>query len=401
MCKLEGVLHGAGPIRTRICPLFYPSDSNLPTRISLDPIRFHSPVPFATMLPNPLASPAAPPGAAAPDYGPRHRVVPAWLMSVLTHAVLLTVLGIAVQRPQQGTGQASDRPVGIAIAHPLPDRTRYDVAPPADEQSTAGQETSAADAAAAAAPPAGFEAPLDLAGVLAELTATPMPVSGSGSAGDATAPSEAPRTGRMDLGDGGSQPATTMLFGISGSGSRFVYVFDRSDSMNGFGGRPLLAAKRELINSLRGLGEQQQFQIIFYNDRSTLFTPGGQPPGMLTGDQRTRARAEGYVRNMPAVGGTQHMDALKMALRLDPDVIFFLTDATLPRPSRRQLNDIASRSLHSGTSIHAVEFGAGPSAPPDSFMRVLAAQNGGQYRYLDVRQFSPAGEWLARSQESP
>jgi hypothetical protein len=56
-----------------------------------------------------------------------------------------------------------------------------------------------------------------------------------------------------------SQTGETQFFGLSGKGSRFVYVFDRSLSMQG---QPLAAAKRELLASLSHLERVHQFQIF-------------------------------------------------------------------------------------------------------------------------------------------
>ncbi len=80
--------------------------------------------------------------------------------------------------------------------------------------------------------------------------------------------------------------ARVRLLGIVGEGSKFVYVFDRSDSMNWFDRRPLRAAKAELLASLEGLGETHQFQIIFYNHEPLIFNPAGDP-------RRTRVRHRG------------------------------------------------------------------------------------------------------------
>lgn len=306
--------------------------------------------------------------------------------------LLLTTAGLALHRSSRGTESPPDRPVGIAVVEQRPDRTEYVTPPePTDVQTESTEQTEAA-AASAAAPPAGLDAELDLEGVLADLTATPLPA-GNGTAGDAMEAVESPGKGDDALGDGGSQRTTAKLFGVSGSGSRFVFVVDRSDSMNGYGGRPLEAAKRELTQSIHSLSEQQQFQIIFYNNRPTPFTAPGQRPGLLTGDEPMRYRAEQYIRNVSAFGGTEHMDALRLALQMDPDVLFFLTDARVPRLTRRQLDEIRARAASAGTTIHAIEFGSEPEAPSDSFLRTLASDNEGQYRYLDVRKFTEGGNW--------
>ena len=71
-----------------------------------------------------------------------------------------------------------------------------------------------------------------------------------------------------------------------------------------------------------------------------------------------------------------------MAIRLRPDVIFFLTDADDPKLTPAQLAKI--RHLAAGIIIHAVEFGPGPKPAGTSFLATLAGQNGGKYVYVDV-----------------
>jgi hypothetical protein len=323
--------------------------------------------------------------ADALDISPPERVAPALLMSLVLHVFLLTMIGLMWSRSAGGTGEIEDRPVGIALVHRLPDRDRYvDAAelPVTKSEATASEASSDASAAAA---PADLSPPIDLAGVLKAMQSTPSPVSGSGLAGETKLDGDAFASGRGKGSSGEAAETTTMLFGVSGSGSRFVYVFDRSDSMNGFGGKPLRAAKAELIRSLGSMTDQQRFQIIFYNDKPTPFNIAGMPLQMVAGEEAYLARAETYVGSIAAFGGTEHDAALRLALRMSPDVVFFLTDARIPRLSGAELRKIKNRADSIGTTIHAIEFGAEPVAPPESFLRDLAAQNRGQYRYIDVR----------------
>lgn len=335
-----------------------------------------------------------------PEIVPPHRTMPALLMSLLLHVVLLTTLGLIWSPEKKGTGELADRPIGIAMVHRMPDRDRYVEAKPTETSDQAESET-ASSSAAAAAPPADLAPPLDLEGLVKSMQSTPMPVSGSGLAGENELDGDAfaRRPGKPS--DSGSADTTTMLFGISGSGSSFVYVFDRSDSMNGYGGKPLRAAKSELIQSLKTLTDRQRFQIIFYNDQPKPFTLAGLPMQMLNGDESHVGLAEGYIRSIAAFGGTEHESALKLALRMGPDVIFFLTDARIPRLSVGELREIKGRADSAGTTIHCIEFGPEPVAPVDSFLRDLAAQNHGEYRYVDVRGLGRApGNESADSDEA-
>jgi hypothetical protein len=275
----------------------------------------------------------------------------------------------------------------------MPDRDRYVEAQPTEISDQAESENTASSAAAAA-PPADLAPPLDLEGLVKSMQSTPMPVSGSGLAGENELDGDAFARRPGEPSDSGSADTTTMLFGISGSGSSFVYVFDRSDSMNGYGGKPLRAAKSELIRSLKTLTDRQRFQIIFYNDQPKPFTLAGLPMQMLNGDESHIGLAEGYIRSIAAYGGTEHESALKLALRMGPDVIFFLTDARIPRLSVGELREIKGRADSAGTTIHCIEFGPEPVAPADSFLRDLAVQNHGEYRYVDVQGLgrAPANE---------
>lgn len=314
---------------------------------------------------------------------------PTWpplLMSLVFHVIVLTLIGLLLKQNPSGTGDAADRPVGIAIVHRLPDRDRY--AEPAEAQPVVQPQTSeqASSSSTLAAPPVDLSPPIDLSGVLRSMESTPSPGSATGITGETNLDGDALGSGNGKASSGDSGTATTMVFGVSGSGSRFVYVFDRSDSMNGFGGKPLRAAKAELIRSLRTLTDKQRFQLIFYNDKPTPFRMSGMPVQMMTGDAPSVTSAEHYVNAITAFGGTEHETALKMALRLAPDVIFFLTDARIPRLNSAELRDIQVRAEQAGTTIHAIEFGTDSVAPLDSFLRDLAAMNHGQYQYVDLRQ---------------
>lgn len=330
-----------------------------------------------------------------PDLVLPRRNMPPLLLSLMLHLLLLVAFGVAWTIPQRGTIAEPERQVGIAMVHRLPDRDRYvDAAERLPQDSNAESETGSvaetgtvADDSASLAPPADMESPIDLAGMLQAMNTTPSVAEASGLAGDSILGDDAFGSGSLATSSTVSDKATAILFGVSGSGSRFVYVFDRSDSMNGFGGSPLRAAKTELIRSLGTLTEKQQFQLIFYNDVPKPFQPAGMPLQLVNGEPSMVAAAQRYVESVVAFGGTEHDTALKMALRMSPDVIFFLTDARIPRLSGSQLSEIRNRAERNGTTIHAIEFGVEPIAPTDSFLRNLAAQNGGQYQYMDVQGF--------------
>jgi hypothetical protein len=194
-----------------------------------------------------------------------------------------------------------------------------------------------------------------------------------------------PRVSGSGRSAGQGSAAQTSVFGSHGTGTKFVYVFDRSNSMNDFEGRPLVGAKRELTASLANLERIHQFQIVFYNERPTVFNPHfPQSPRMEFGDATTKRRAAEFIRRIDAGGGTRHMDALKLALGMRPDVIFFVTDAGEPRLTAKELAEIQRRNERVGAKINAIEFGVGPDPGGTNFLVELAAQNHGEHVYVDV-----------------
>ena len=186
---------------------------------------------------------------------------------------------------------------------------------------------------------------------------------------------------------GQANQARTTVFGVTGQGRRFAYVFDRSGSMSGFQGRPLAAAKRELLASVNDLGEQHQFLIIFYNFDQEVFRFRGGPASWVWATDDAKDAARLFVdESIEAFGSTRHIPPLKMALGMRPDVIFFLTDAS---GEQSDLSQIA-RFNDGACVIHVIEFGSGAADTSRSAFRQLAEQNQGQHVYVDVRRLGPS-----------
>ncbi|MGO8689560.1 MAG: VWA domain-containing protein [Thermoguttaceae bacterium] len=177
------------------------------------------------------------------------------------------------------------------------------------------------------------------------------------------------------------EKAKVSLFGIEGEGYKIVYVFDRSGSM-GVEHNPLEALKTELIRSLQAFDSVHQFQIISYNERPRLFSPTGQPGRLVFGTDENKASAVEFLKSVVADGGTDHEAALMLAIKLRPDVIYWLSDGDDPKLTAKQLERIDR--LGGGSIINTIEFGAGPQADTDDFMVKLARQSGGKHAYIDL-----------------
>ncbi|HVX13508.1 MAG TPA: hypothetical protein VHC22_20150 [Pirellulales bacterium] len=323
--------------------------------------------------------------------------MPAWLASLVLHALLVILLGYVAGQQLHGTGAPHEAVLIASYASDVAQEDYYDDEQAAEVVGEAEPNPSDADdagqsdmqaaqsglAAIADGPP-----PVDVA---SELPSTELAAANAGEAMAGAA------TGVGELRAGPRRPAAihgkwakTHVYGLPGEGNAFVYVFDRSSSM-GIGANSLLAsAKRELLASLDDLGEENRFQIIFYNQEPTMMDLGRSFGGMVFADQRVKELARRFVDGISASGSTEHYAAFTKALRLAPDVIFFLTDADEPELHDGKIAQL--RNLNGGrTTINTIEFGEGPQPRRENFLARIARENGGKYVYIDIRR----GAWGA------
>jgi hypothetical protein len=177
----------------------------------------------------------------------------------------------------------------------------------------------------------------------------------------------------------------TEFFGAREHASSFVYVIDCSGSMATRGS--LDVAKRELSASLHQLPPDAQFGVIFYNLRATVFSDPQGRKGLMAATAVNKERVGHQLLLVVPDGGTDHLIALRTALAIHPEVIFFLTDADLMTQTDAQ-TIIAEAGK---TRIQAVQFGTGYEiASTTNPLRRLTSSTGGTYRYIDVSGFPKA-----------
>lgn len=178
-------------------------------------------------------------------------------------------------------------------------------------------------------------------------------------------------------------------FGISIWSKRLVFVVDRSSSMTQVvpvrmdgeqmgTARKIDILKRELERVVGGLPYDTMLNIVTFDANFNSWQEELQP---ICG--AGRARVVTYVRSITAGYGTNVFDSLEFVLT-DPrvDTIFLLSDG---RPSRGRitnpeaiLQEIGRQNRVRNVTVHTIAFGA-----ESEFLRQLAAQNGGMYRYVD------------------
>jgi hypothetical protein len=322
--------------------------------------------------------------------------VPVWLLSIVSHLLLALLILTLSQLPScrgdfsKGTGD-DFRSAGIRT------RSERPVHHPSEQQSpdeATAQPTVPAVAATAVTIPDQPPIPLTLPMPIQAAASPPVLGAGLPAAFDASQFSSivkpstqaAPATGG---GAAAGEPAgTTSFLGISDSGRSFVYVIDRSSSMEEDG--RFRAARNELFASLEQLNETQRFQVIFYNAKFIELKPKQDRFDMFFGTPEQRLQVVRQVNEIRPEGGTLHFPAIMRAVQLKPDVIFLLTDGD-PQSAltARELEEIRTKN-NGRAHIHCIEFGKGPVSPngknaaAGNYLDKLAQQNGGRFIYRNV-----------------
>jgi len=338
------------------------------------------------------------------------RAMPAWAMSAGMHLAAFLGLALLVQAQPRSLPGEPDRAAGIVVVQELGDaqveyfseESTAESEPAEEGEQTPSDQAASAEAAvessaASPLPPAKaaealLASELDLpslkeaiSGGAGELVVTPNVSAAKrpsfNNPADDAAFIAAEKASRIKKAPSGPAAGVSLFGGPKAVGRSFVFVIDRSRSMGEEGLGALSAAQKELEKQLGLLEPTHTFEIIAYHhlpyylgDRRLLPATG---PSL--------AKVPAFFEALAAFGGTDHEMAILAALRLEPDVIFFLADGGDPYLNESQLARIKGRA-RGKTTISCVQFGFGESPEGNTFMQQLAAQNRGGYAYVSMRK---------------
>jgi hypothetical protein len=293
--------------------------------------------------------------------------LPAWLLSLLLHLSLMAGLIFFLTQIPNGSGEAENRTGGIVLVDLQTETTEYlsegDIAQSSNPAPAPDNSTPSVDLENRPELP-GLESSTGESSGAADLLANKLPSADSLIVGPAV-------KGKI----GGKM--TVEVFGIPGTGSRFVYLIDRSKSMEGYNFRPMLAARQELWKSINSLNDSNQFQILFYNNEVDIFR---RKLSLHSASEANKEAAKQFIENIRPAGGTDHLAALKTALKLSPDVIFFLSDAE-GGFTADEIFEISRRN-YSRAIINTIEFGERRSN--DRSLEAIARNSGGKYIFKNI-----------------
>ncbi len=124
-----------------------------------------------------------------------------------------------------------------------------------------------------------------------------------------------------------SSTAKATFFGAEAYGNRFVFVIDSSGSMRG----PRWAALcRELIRAIQSLSPDQRFFILSFDSSAhSMFGLVPQKEAFLNPTQENVANVWSWLVSIQHGSSTLPATAVGIAMKLEPDAIFLLSDGEI------------------------------------------------------------------------
>lgn len=222
--------------------------------------------------------------------------------------------------------------------------------------------------------------------VVADRDAQPAPAATPAQPRRGNRPPIKPRPGRVALPE---EPATTIVFGVKGTGRRFVYVIDCSASMAHEGGRAIEAARKEVAESLDHLHKGNDFAILAYADTIDRWPNGTGVTGFAAWSSDELLRSKGFLRDLAPDGTATHAKAIDEALTMMPDVVFVITDSHVRHDiTRKQLGALLDNARGAKIMVAHLASAAVQRCPN---LAELAGKTGGRYEALsfDGREWVP------------
>lgn len=175
------------------------------------------------------------------------------------------------------------------------------------------------------------------------------------------------------------------FFGIEADGQDFVYIVDRSGSMNGI---RYYRAVAELKRSVRELREDQRFFVVLFSNGSSPMFGGNRSLEMVNATEENKKKLTHWLRTMGAGGGTNPNSSLRMAVKLKPNAVFMLSDGEFTENNSKRAGVLKgggdaisiAKFISGKIPIHAIAFEDPRSC---ANMKQLAQITGGEYRFVN------------------
>lgn len=154
-----------------------------------------------------------------------------------------------------------------------------------------------------------------------------------------------------------------------GEANKIVYIVDRSGSMTD----SIDYVKYELKRSIRELGPEKQFHIIFFSSGPALEMPARR---LVSATEPNKAKAFEFVDGIIAQGETDPDEAIKRAFAVGAELIYLLTDGEF---DKSVVDTIKTLNKGGKVTIHTIGF---IYKDGEKILKDIASQNNGNYKFV-------------------
>jgi len=301
----------------------------------------------------------------------RARLVPSWMVSLMFHVLLLAALGLVTMATLP-----DDRPILQASILDVHDPTFEQLSEVQLELINLDESLASDDLLATDSVPSDV---LDVGALQA--VDVPSVVPGEESR------LEAPRLRDLSMAVAGTDRGgktegaskglgTTSFFGTTSRGDRAVFLLDNSNSMDD--GR-FETALLELGRSVDLMAPKQLFYVIFYSD--TVYQMFHPEPALylVPATRQNKQKLHDWLRTAQMCTGGQLTAAIEVAERLNPHVVYLLSDGVIGDYPLKELIEPRERTF----VLHTIGMTV-PSADAAERLQAIAAANRGTFRSVGV-----------------
>ena len=192
-----------------------------------------------------------------------------------------------------------------------------------------------------------------------------------------------------DGGDEGGEGEGAEFFGTKAYGKRFVFVVDLSGSM---AGEKWLRLVEEIIQSINVLSEDEQVLVLMYNHRTyPMLNLAPAQIDLFPATEEFKRNLFRWLSFCRPEGSTEPAHAMMVALGLNPDAIFLLSDGAINDNTIDVLwANNKPRELHDGTEgkipVHTIKLGGRPNPRTTDLaadiMKLISRTNNGKFRWV-------------------
>jgi hypothetical protein len=182
-------------------------------------------------------------------------------------------------------------------------------------------------------------------------------------------------------GGGGLGPKSNFI-GLGGNAKRIAYVCDASGSMlNMFD-----SLRIELRKSIENLRPIQSFNVVFFQDQGFR---AADVNTLVMGNPENKRKVYDFLDKMFVRGETNPIPALEAVAKMQPELIYLLTDGDFSGPGNQAVIDFCQKQFGTTkTKINTIAFIAKESKdnPQDleyvKALQQIAKNSGGQFKHV-------------------